>query len=269
MKLGWSLLTQPHVLWVRLLVAKYKLVPAAMDMDFVFPQGSPLIRALHKVWRFVCNGVRWSVGDGTTIRFWRDNWTHSPRPLIYEALSPIPEQQLDWPVSSYVGASGQWRWDLFGHLLPAAVSLRIAAFLPPSREAGLDSRYWGFSENGQFTTKSAYSYLFGTHQPTASDRSSWRIIWKWVGPQRIRQFLWLVVQEKLLTNVERRRRHLTDSSTCPLCGRGEESTLHCLRDCVKAALVWRKLLPLRAGKLCSVSRYGRSGGAAMRRSFQK
>ncbi|CAA0809421.1 Polynucleotidyl transferase- ribonuclease H-like superfamily protein [Striga hermonthica] len=57
------------------------------------------------------------------------------------------------------------------------------------------------------------------------------------------QFLWLIVKGKLLTNVERRRQHLTDSSLCTLCGRAEESTLHCLRDCARATLVWQRLLP--------------------------
>ncbi|CAA0818851.1 Polynucleotidyl transferase- ribonuclease H-like superfamily protein [Striga hermonthica] len=62
-------------------------------------------------------------------------------------------------------------------------------------------------------------------------------------PQWIRQFLWLAAHEKLLTNVERRRRHISDSPICTLCSRYEESILHCLRDCTGARQIWRLLIP--------------------------
>ncbi|CAA0840318.1 Unknown protein [Striga hermonthica] len=214
-----------------------------MTEDFVFPRGSAIIQAIKKVWPSVRRGVRWSIGDGATVRFWRDNWTHSPHPIINEALGPVPDDQLDWTVSDYVDDLGQWRWDLFSHLVPAGISLRIAAVLPPSRAAGPDKMYWGFSENGSFTTKSAYASLVSAFPAPAIDRTPWRIIWKWAGSQRVRQFLWLAAQDKLLTNVERRRRHISDSSTCTLCGRYDESTMHCLRDCTGARQVWRSLIP--------------------------
>ncbi|KAK9041848.1 hypothetical protein V6N11_016937 [Hibiscus sabdariffa] len=48
--------------------------------------------------------------------------------------------------------------------------------------------------------------------------------------------------EKLLTNKERVRRHLTASSCCPICFVAEESVLHVLRDCVVAGNTWRRLV---------------------------
>ncbi|KAK8521835.1 hypothetical protein V6N12_066417 [Hibiscus sabdariffa] len=52
----------------------------------------------------------------------------------------------------------------------------------------------------------------------------------------------LAKSEKLLTNKERVRRHLTASSCCPICFAAEESVLHVLRDCVVAGNTWRRLV---------------------------
>ncbi|CAN1789669.1 Putative ribonuclease H protein At1g65750 [Linum perenne] len=66
-------------------------------------------------------------------------------------------------------------------------------------------------------------------------------IWKWDGPYRIKLFLWLALHERLMTNVERVRRHLVDSSICPRCGARAETVCHVLRDCPIAIGVWREL----------------------------
>ncbi|KAG6763271.1 hypothetical protein POTOM_033811 [Populus tomentosa] len=44
----------------------------------------------------------------------------------------------------------------------------------------------------------------------------WRLIWRWKGPERIRNFLWLVAHNKLPTNNQRVARHLTDNACCHL-----------------------------------------------------
>ena len=75
------------------------------------------------------------------------------------------------------------------------------------------------------------------------NRCLWRLIWKWPGPQRIRTFLWLAVKERLLTNKKRARRHLISFCYCEWCGIGSESALHVLRDCQRARLIWKSLLP--------------------------
>ncbi|MBA0799028.1 hypothetical protein Gohar_009564, partial [Gossypium harknessii] len=58
----------------------------------------------------------------------------------------------------------------------------------------------------------------------------WRIPWKFKGPHRIRFFIWLVLKQKLLTNVERVRRGCGSSNTCSICGHVLENVMHILRD---------------------------------------
>ncbi|GER31306.1 ribonuclease H-like superfamily protein, partial [Striga asiatica] len=59
----------------------------------------------------------------------------------------------------------------------------------------------------------------------------WRAVWQWPGPQCTRTFLWLLTENILLTNVERKRRHLTANGLCEMCGQTEETILQAVRDC--------------------------------------
>ncbi|XP_065871971.1 B3 domain-containing protein REM5-like [Euphorbia lathyris] len=59
----------------------------------------------------------------------------------------------------------------------------------------------------------------------------------------MRSFLWLGVKDRLLTNSDRHRRHLTDSGACSRCRGQVESLCHALRDCSKSKEVWQKVLP--------------------------
>ncbi|CAI9764306.1 unnamed protein product [Fraxinus pennsylvanica] len=52
------------------------------------------------------------------------------------------------------------------------------------------------------------------------------------------------MHNKLLTNYDRNRRHLTDDPSCPVCHNGVETISHVLRDCLIAKALWLKLLPL-------------------------
>ena len=48
-----------------------------------------------------------------------------------------------------------------------------------------------------------------------------------------------------MTNMERKRRHLSDNGMCQLCKNGDETILHVLRDCPAAMGLWRRLVNLR------------------------
>ncbi|KAL4341856.1 hypothetical protein GQ457_08G018880 [Hibiscus cannabinus] len=64
-------------------------------------------------------------------------------------------------------------------------------------------------------------------------------------PRRTRVFLWLALHGKLLTNLERKRRHLVEDDKCPFCSHEVESLDHVLRHCPFAVNVWNKVIPQR------------------------
>ncbi|KAK9011259.1 hypothetical protein V6N11_044113 [Hibiscus sabdariffa] len=55
-------------------------------------------------------------------------------------------------------------------------------------------------------------------------------------------FLWLVCHERVLTNVEKRRRRLTQVSSCAICGDGREGLDHFLRFCPPTLWRWNQLI---------------------------
>ncbi|CAN1155888.1 Putative ribonuclease H protein At1g65750, partial [Linum perenne] len=98
----------------------------------------------------------------------------------------------------------------------------------------------GLERDGRFRVRSAYLHA-AKEEGDALDP-----IWRWKGPHRIRQFLWLVAHNRLLTKSERRRRHLAEMGSCQVCPGHEESVLHVLRDFPLASATW-ELLALSSG----------------------
>ncbi|CAN1780458.1 Putative ribonuclease H protein At1g65750 [Linum perenne] len=105
---------------------------------------------------------------------------------------------------------------------------------PPAASQGEDQWIWGLSKDGKFTIKSAYLLL----QNASSGQDMWNSIWQWKGPNRVRLFLWLAIQDKLLTNSQRQRRHLSSDATCSTCQDPNEDVSHVIRDCKFALEVW-------------------------------
>jgi hypothetical protein len=87
-----------------------------------------------------------------------------------------------------------------------------------------------------FSVKMAYDFLL---QENVTGRDFWNNVWKWEGPQKIRCFLWLVINDGLKTNDKRSRCQLTNQSNCPLCLTENENSFHLLRDCELVKPVWR------------------------------
>lgn len=57
------------------------------------------------------------------------------------------------------------------------------------------------------------------------------VIWKWLGPERIRGFLWNVSHATLVTNERRRRHGMIDMDLCPVCAKYVKNHFHVLKDC--------------------------------------
>jgi len=134
-----------------------------------------------------------------------------------------------------------WQWEKFETLLPEDVIKLIASFeLYPSIHDA-DQWSWVGSQNGNFSTQFALN-LIRAHIHKERD-PIWSAIWKAFIPQRIRFFLWLVGHDCIMSNKNRARRGLTVDPSCQNCPGIDETTLHILRDCPIARVIWEKLVP--------------------------
>lgn len=73
------------------------------------------------------------------------------------------------------------------------------------------------------------------------DDECWNMIWKASVQQRVRAFLWLVCHNRIIGNLNRYKRSMTDNPSCAICDAPHESTMHLLRDCPAAKAIWRRL----------------------------
>lgn len=101
---------------------------------------------------------------------------------------------------------------------------------------------WEESKDGLFSVKYAYALLTRDEVLRPNMESLYSLVWCLVAPERVRVFLWLVTHQVIMTNMERKRRHLSDNVVCPLCRDGDETILHVLRDCQAAVGIWVKIM---------------------------
>lgn len=98
-----------------------------------------------------------------------------------------------------------------------------------------DLLYWDNGPKGKFSIKSAICII--RKDNTKYEDIIWNTIWSTPIQQRIRTFLWLFCDDRLMGNLNRFKRKLTDSPACFVCGGAAESNLHILCDCPAAKSV--------------------------------
>ncbi|CAL1410505.1 unnamed protein product [Linum trigynum] len=107
----------------------------------------------------------------------------------------------------------------------------------PRPELGEDKMIWGLEQDERFQLKFVYNLIANTEDEGAEE-GTWKALWRWKGPSRVKHFLWLVLHGRLFTNKERVRRKMATNSNCTYCKDTEETMEHILRNCVKAKAVW-------------------------------
>ncbi|CAN1154332.1 Putative ribonuclease H protein At1g65750 [Linum perenne] len=228
MKLAWSLLKHPNELWVQVLTTKYMKKVNGSLVARGSKRLSPLWRGISAAWEPMNRGLQWGINNGNDTSFWLDRWLDCGVVLRDQAL---PNAGVNWSekVAGFTLPLGDWDLHKLSSVLSTELVKEVMGMTPPSPNLGQDLPVWGLEENGGFSIKSAYSIMRNDRE-MEGDRV-WKLAWSWPGPNRIRSFLWLAVRGRILTNGERRRRHLSTEGGCKRCGRDEEDVLHVLRDC--------------------------------------
>ncbi|KAH1131561.1 hypothetical protein J1N35_002939 [Gossypium stocksii] len=174
MKIGFNLISHKDALWICDLRSKYE-------------WKSPLPDSINR------------IGNGSTIRGWKDNWVPDVRPL-YSYISGHDRLTLDSTLKDWVLQDGSWNVDMIRIWLPGHMISRIVSIPPPHSANGKDRIIWARSGLGAFCVRSAYWALKESSWRSKDD--IWKLIWKYQSPQKVCLFLWLVANQRLLTNPE-------------------------------------------------------------------
>lgn len=242
-KQGWRILKEPQLLLSQVLRAKYFSKSSLMEAKPGY-RPSHAWRSILQGMQLIKQGLRWSVGDGNTIKAWHDPWLSNP---------PRPARCIGSPLNDSLPVSGLMKptlndWDdtklqeqVHPEDIPLIKKMRLRLVKAP------DVPTWIFTKDGQYTVKSGYHQLFKPNAESSPDNSHinalWKHIWAFNIPPKIKHFWWRVLQNALPVADNLARRRIRTLSDCIFCGEANESIIHLLFHCRLAKEVW-KLSPL-------------------------
>ena len=100
-----------------------------------------------------------------------------------------------------------------------------------------DSISWKFSEDGQYSARSAYQAQFIGSMSTDFERLIWRV---WA-PPKCKFFSWLAIQDRIWTANRLARRGWPHIPLCALCRSTQESGIHLFANCRFVKRIWREV----------------------------
>lgn len=106
MKINWGLVHAPNDLWVRVLRHKYRCGDGIMPMVERRPSESSIWNGVRSTWKAFSRGIHWQIGDGKSVRFWKDRWLASGVVIVDVAVQLIPEPFVNCMVADLVRSDG-------------------------------------------------------------------------------------------------------------------------------------------------------------------
>ena len=186
--------------------------------------------------------MSWIVGDGQTIRLWKDPWLPHGSLCSYIEGPLLPHDE-DCQVHS-LWTNKTWSFEALNIPLPAQLQNLIQGIPVPQYAQLTDTFLWPHN-NGTCSVKSASKFLFHQHH-APWNKPLWNWIWALTCPQKIQIFLWKAMRNRLPTKqfLAFGRPHV--DTHCPRC-HTSETTIHILRDCLWTKEIWQqcpRILPL-------------------------
>jgi ribonuclease HI len=239
---AWRLINFPNSLCARVLRARYHPNGDLIDTVFTGNPSSTWTAIVYGL-ELLKKGVVWRVGNGRSIRIWRDSWL--PRRSYMKVLSPRRSSRLRW-VSELLDTSGQWRTELVRRTFNPIDAEVILSIKPAFRFD--DVLAWQPEKTGIFSVRSAYRLAF-TQMPIQcnfaasssrpeGDDVCWQKIWKANVPPKVKTFAWKAASNALATELNKKSRGIKVTGTCLICGSAMEDTQHALFSCPHANHLW-------------------------------
>ena len=170
-KLGWRLIIETKDLWARVLQGK-------------FVEGNVEIQKLMRKqissnsWKGIVigedvikKGRRSRILNGKNTLFLGDIWV-GDLPLIDLTLKDLRPMDSLKTMSHHWNDATDWKMDALDGMLPPHILDKLGTILVRPNEEGHDWTWWGLSNDGRFSLKSAY-YMLKTQMNTSIDYTSW------------------------------------------------------------------------------------------------
>lgn len=244
---AWRILDNLNSLCARVLKAKYFPNGSIIDTSFG-GNSSPGWKGIEYGLELLKKGIIWRVGNGHSIRIWRDPWL--PRDFSRRPITRKGNCRIKW-VPDLLNDNGEWdleRIQQHFNQIDTDIILKIR----PSRSQEADFVAWHPDKHGIFSVRSAYHLAVSLANVNSSSSSSghdlskaWKLVWNCNIPQKVKIFAWKAATNSLATLQNKKTRRLEPMAICSICGREEEDVAHALCRCPHATNLW---LSLRSSK---------------------
>lgn len=220
---------------------KAKYFPGGCFLSSEAKPGSPVWRAFLKTRDIFHSGFEFQVGDGQSSLWYRP-WC-SPVPLC-QLVPFVDIHDIELRIRD-IWDNGVWRLEWLWTQVPGHVGSLIRQFPARLNARVCDGVRWKGHISGNYSTSSGYNWLLESRgilgHGSLDSGSSWGWIWRLKAPLKCIIVIWLACHNALPTNECRFRRGMSPDAVCRLCNTGDETVLHCLRDCSRVQDVWRRL----------------------------
>lgn len=180
------------------------------------------------------------IGDGKFVDIWKDKWVPTPSSFcIQPPIHHLPgSSKVEVLIDSEIGA---WYRNLIYQLFTPEEARQILS-IPLSHLGAADKLIWSSTTDGRFTVKLAYHLelertkgLEGEQSNQDQEEPYWKALWDLNIQEQSNNFFWRACNELLLTKENLLKKHIIDTSLCPVCEREQESLIHAIWDCPAAA----------------------------------
>jgi hypothetical protein len=183
-------------------------------------------------------GYGWTAGDGKKIRFWEDCWFGtSPLSIQFWEIYSVCNENCQTISEVWDGCRLKltFRRNFSLKMMEQWYALESIAW-GIGLSSDIDSLLWTYSNSGVYLTRLLYAIInFRGVQPIHVPA-----IWKLILPPRVHVFTWLVMNNKIISRDNLKKRNLNKHETCVFCS-CNESVQHLFFDCIVAKLIWNEL----------------------------
>ncbi|KAK1325394.1 hypothetical protein QJS10_CPA01g02200 [Acorus calamus] len=194
------------------------------------------------------NTLRWKVGNGQAVSFWSDRWCNElPLSIVFPRLYRLAENKDLTVNQCWVTTSETGDWLLQLRRITQEEEVEDIAQLMAQLQSvvidpGVDDEIiWNCQTSRAYTVKEGYKWWRRDtpEVPGMARRTSW--LWKRKMPLKVKIFLWVALQDRLLTKSYRAKWRPESSATCELCDTDVETVDHLFCACQALIPFWGML----------------------------